>query len=498
MGIGAAVAAIGSGIADVLGGGALAAGIGTAVGTGVVGAGIGAAGGGAISAIEGKPVLGGALTGAEVGGITGLGVGAGGALGAASGIGATAGGVLGGAAGGALGGAVTGTSPLLGAAGGAVSGGVTALTAPAGAGPAAAPADAGGGSVGGPGPGAVGTAAPASVIGDSAGLANTDPAAGLVASGGAPGNAVPPPGPGTEMAPQDAATLQSSMGRALAGGTADSAFTTSTDAGAPNVQTITGLGNPTVPATASSPGAVANPELGDSTGFSPGGASESAPTGGGFLANLTGNTVTGTAANTDLGIGGGTGTGAGAAASKTTNWGNFSNDPFGTVGSALSNNASWLVPAAGLGYSAIKANTPTPATTNLQNQATQASTNSTALENYVTTGTLPAGVQNSITSASNAAKASIRSQYASRGMSGSSAEAQDLAAVDQRASAQGGQIAIQLLQSGISEAGLASNIYSQLLQNETQQDTALQGAVSSFASSLVPRAPTNITLQAAG
>jgi hypothetical protein len=271
-----------------------------------------------------------------------------------------------------------------------------------------------------------------------------------------------------------------------------------TDPNTPNVQEITGLGTPATPATSSSSGAVANPELGGATGFSPGGAPESAPLSGGLISDLTGNTVTGNAANTALGIGGGTGTGAGTAASKTTNWSNFSNAPFGTIGSALSNNASWLAPAGSLGLSAVKSLTSTAPTStalegNLQNQANTLAGNSAQLESYLQTGTLPPGVQNSINSAAKAAAASIRSQYAARGMSGSSAEAADLAAVETNASSQGAAIATQLLNTGVTEAGLADQIYGQLLQTATAQDNALSTAVGNFASSMVPR-PTNLTI----
>ena len=67
-------------------------------------------------------------------------------------------------------------------------------------------------------------------------------------------------------------------------------------------------------------------------------------------------------------------------------------------------------------------------------------------------------------------------------MSGSSAEQQDIAAVQSRAEAQGAQMAMQLLQTGISETGMASGLYEQLLNQATQSDAQLGSAISNFAS----------------
>lgn len=102
---------------------------------------------------------------------------------------------------------------------------------------------------------------------------------------------------GTQLAPQDAATLQAQQALVPEGSNAVG-LSTSTSG---NVQEFDGLGN-TVPSTAPAANAVQNPELGGSTGFSPGGASQSIPPGQGFLNDLTGNTVTGAQASTSLGV----------------------------------------------------------------------------------------------------------------------------------------------------------------------------------------------------
>jgi len=99
-------------------------------------------------------------------------------------------------------------------------------------------------------------------------------------------------------------------------------------------------------------------------------------------------------------------------------------------------------------------------------------------------GTLPAGLKQSLDSASESAKAAIRSRYASMGQSGSSAEAQDLAGVDARVAGQGGQMLLQLLQAGMSEQNAASGLYRELLGANVAQDSALSNAMTGFASSL--------------
>jgi hypothetical protein len=516
MGVGAAIGAIGEAIggflaADVGVGAGLAAGIGTTVGTGLVGAGIGALGGGALSAIEGKPILKGALSGAEAGGLTGLGVGAGGALGAAAGIGSTAGGILGGAAGGALGGAATGSSPLLGAAGGAISGGVAGLSAGASGPAGTAPAAGAGGAVGGPGVGAVGTAAPASVgaeadatlgatagggtpnlsgAGAGGGSSTGTVGAALAASDpGAIGGAVPQ---GTEMAPVDAAAVQNSTAAAAAGGTNTVNLATtgnSTQQGPGSGVTMQDVNTFPVPPQ--------SPMVDPATGNAAVDASGNPVYANADQATYQSNYNTAAAGNFQNNLVSDSALSGGAAPGNSIE-NAFKNPSLGTIGTALSDNASWLAPVGSLGLSAAKslsstAPTSTALENNLQGQANTLSANSAQLQSYLQTGTLPAGVQNSINSAAKAAQASIRSQYAARGMSGSSAEAADLAAVETNASSQGSAIATQLLNTGVTEAGLADQIYGQLLQTATAQDNALSTAVGNFASSMVPR-PTNLTI----
>lgn len=107
------------------------------------------------------------------------------------------------------------------------------------------------------------------------------------------------------------------------------------------------------------------------------------------------------------------------------------------------------------------------------------------LESYIQNGTLPPGVQASLNQAVEAEHAGIRSQYASRGMSGSSAEAQDLAAATERGQAEGTKYAMNLLETGIKEAGMSDQIYQFLLQDSMKNDQNLMTNFTKFASGLV-------------
>jgi len=106
------------------------------------------------------------------------------------------------------------------------------------------------------------------------------------------------------------------------------------------------------------------------------------------------------------------------------------------------------------------------------------------LTGYLTSGALPPGMQDSINRATAAASAQIRSMYASRGMSGSSAEMQDLQNLQLQASAQAAQMAEQLYKQGISDMNMSDQLYTQLMQTFNQRDQQASNAIATFAGSL--------------
>ena len=152
--------------------------------------------------------------------------------------------------------------------------------------------------------------------------------------------------------------------------------------------------------------------------------------------------------------------------------------------SSLTKKPGVLLSGGILGLDALKGNQMPKGFNQLQTQADKLAQQGGQLQSYLQTGTLPPGVQQSINSAADSAQASIRQQYASRGMSGSSAEAQDLQHVAETVASQGATIATNLLQQGISETNMADQMYAQLMQVRMQQDAQLSSAVGNFASAL--------------
>jgi hypothetical protein len=116
-------------------------------------------------------------------------------------------------------------------------------------------------------------------------------------------------------------------------------------------------------------------------------------------------------------------------------------------------------------------------------QAQAAETGSQAKTNmaYMQSGTLPAGLQDSLRGATNAAKAHVRSQYAQMGLAGSTMESQALGQIDQTSAGQSAQIAMQLFQQGVGLSEIESSIYSKLLTAQMAQDQQFNNALSSFA-----------------
>ena len=138
----------------------------------------------------------------------------------------------------------------------------------------------------------------------------------------------------------------------------------------------------------------------------------------------------------------------------------------------------------GLMESMKAGNKPPEFQSNLATDAAQMQAQGNQLSGYLSSGTLPPGVQAGLDQAHEAAKATIRSQYASRGQSGSSAEAQDLANLAQTTVAQGAQIATNLLAQGISESEFSSQIYAKLMETSIAQDQALSSSIANFAGAL--------------
>lgn len=153
----------------------------------------------------------------------------------------------------------------------------------------------------------------------------------------------------------------------------------------------------------------------------------------------------------------------------------------GNIGGMVSKN-----PLAAVGIlGALTAGNRNPAGYNqLQSEASSLHQQGAGMMNYLSSGTLPPGLQSSISAASLAAKATIRSRYAQMGMSGSSAEAQDMAGVDQRAVAQSAEIAMKLYEEGLQATQLSDQLYANLMQVQIANDQQLSGAIGNLSGAL--------------
>ncbi len=107
------------------------------------------------------------------------------------------------------------------------------------------------------------------------------------------------------------------------------------------------------------------------------------------------------------------------------------------------------------------------------------------------TGQVPPGAQSLLDQTTASAKASVRSNFANLGLSGSTMEADKLAQVDQNVAAQKWQIIQGLVQSGLGEVGAgvnaansANSIYTKIMEAELGDDKATQDALSRFAAAI--------------
>jgi len=120
--------------------------------------------------------------------------------------------------------------------------------------------------------------------------------------------------------------------------------------------------------------------------------------------------------------------------------------------------------------------------------ATQELVQGQNLMSYLSSGKLPPGIENHFDAAFGSQAAKIKSDYAARGQSGSSAEASDLNALQTSRAGLQSQVARQLYQMGVTEEQNAMKSLEQIQkdQNAEQQQaqSGLSGAVEKFAGAL--------------
>ena len=141
-----------------------------------------------------------------------------------------------------------------------------------------------------------------------------------------------------------------------------------------------------------------------------------------------------------------------------------------------------------LGYDLLKGNPTDPNQKVLQQEAGQLSAQGQQLQSYLTSGTLPPALKAQLDQATKAEKARIVAGYGSRGQSTdpnqNSALAQELNAVDTNAVAAMASAQIQMLNTGLQETGLSTQLYETLVKLDSAQNDQLMKAISSFAAAL--------------
>jgi hypothetical protein len=408
-----------------------------------VGAAVGAAGGAALSGLTGgKPGLG-ALTGAIGGAATPFG----GPLGEALGIGATAGDVLVGAGSGLLGAELTNQNPLTGTLTGAASGAITGLTAglgggaptsgtsPSGVGPVSAPAT---------------TATPAASLAAVGSGAGSAPAFGDIAASGTL-NLGPMPteadftGSAAGQAPiSGGSTVSGGQITPGSGGQATGNIATTPTSATGNIAT-TG-GGPT-------------PDL--SINQTP--AAQSAQLGG-MIEQMT-------PAGTDI-------------------QGPSFGDRIGNYFESLADNplklAGLALNAGMLGYEMFGGakSAEQQDISQLQSAAAGASSMARALDAPLFSGVLPAGAQEALETSKQNQEAIEKSRYAAMGMSGSTGEADALAAIDQNIAAQQFGMETDLFGQAYNYSQLASQDYNAVIGAQEQMDANQAAALGRFVASI--------------
>jgi hypothetical protein len=519
------VAAVVGGISSALGAIGITGAAATALSGGLLGAGVGALGS---EITGGKPLIG-ALTGGLTGGAVG---GLGGTVGDALGIGATGGDALVGAGAGALGSAVTGGNPLVGALTGGAGGAATGLLGGLGGSDSSG---AGAGAAGGANTAALGSAAPAGAVG----------------SGGA-GSALSA-APDFSIAGSAPTDLTSGVSASTAGTGAIGAGTGFGGSGE-----LAGLAAPTS-SLSSTTGAFAGPTGAVPSGvegvtptdqYNFVSSSDSSGSGGQPDTSTTGGT-TGTAGGASGGPSswlpswlGGSGSGAQASlvnpdgtyvlppptpvpegSTVVDSAGNFVNpgDPnyaptvnslnatpvvqaapaspgtSGVLGSLGISNGQLLgggIAAAGLGYNLLQKNS-IPEESNISNLSNQLQTQSAQLQSYVNNGTLPPGVSTVLTQVQKSMTDQIKAKYAQLGMSGSSAETQDLNNAALQVQSQGATEALNLMNQGVSLTQLSGQLMTTLLNSNTQQNQQTAQSIGNLASALAGGGQTIKLTQAA-
>lgn len=156
--------------------------------------------------------------------------------------------------------------------------------------------------------------------------------------------------------------------------------------------------------------------------------------------------------------------------------------PAAGAGSFLSQYGKYALPAAAVGMAALKSNQPLPGVAGMKSDVAALRGAAPGLMAPLTSGApLPGAVGQSLMASRDAQIASIRSNFARMGMSGSSMEEASIAAANQQYAAQTFSQAQSLYSTGLQTLNQADSVNSQIIALGLQQDAELTNALASVA-----------------
>jgi hypothetical protein len=209
---------------------------------------------------------------------------------------------------------------------------------------------------------------------------------------------------------------------------------------------------------------------------------------GGTLADPTTAAASGGSPTAGSGASSGAAANGGAASSSGFSFDNLVSNATKSITNNPLSLAGPLVGAGGLAYNLLQSKKELPNETNLENAAATATGNANQLSSYLLNGNLPPGLQTAVSKATQDAKTAAISNAAKNGQptdpSQNSTLAAELASIDQQSTITTATVGQQLLQTGLSEAQLASTDFATLVNADLQQQQMIGNAIGNFAKSL--------------
>lgn len=162
----------------------------------------------------------------------------------------------------------------------------------------------------------------------------------------------------------------------------------------------------------------------------------------------------------------------------------------GAVKSVTNNPIGTALGVGGLGYALSQGQKQSAPVKALQAEAAPLSAQGQQLASYLSSGTLPPGLQASVDQATAGAKSHAIANAAAQGLptdpTKNTALAEELNRIDAMVPQLTAQLGQQLLTAGVAESGLSSQIYQQLAQIDQTQTSSMGKAIANFAAALSP------------